>query len=88
MINPWFTFGVQAALASEAQLVIGLRIMRLAAGGPRSESEAARVWIMAAGRAEAIIIVGTEAMLLEIRDNPVRSQDLWHVLSRPALDHP
>jgi hypothetical protein len=44
MINPWFTLGVQAArLTWEAQLVIGLRIMRLAAGGPRSESEARRL---------------------------------------------
>jgi hypothetical protein len=44
MINPWFTLGVQAArLTWEAQLVIGLRLMRLAAGGPRSESEARRL---------------------------------------------
>jgi hypothetical protein len=44
MINPWFTLGVQAArLTWEAQLVIGLRLMRLAAGGPPSESEARRL---------------------------------------------
>ena len=44
MVNPWFTLGVQAArLMWEAQLVIGLRMRRLAAGGPRSESEARRL---------------------------------------------
>jgi hypothetical protein len=44
LINPWFTLGVQAArLIWEAQFVIGLRIMRLAAGGSRSESEARRL---------------------------------------------
>ena len=41
MINPWFALSVQAArLTWEAQTVIALRMMRLAAGGARSKSEA------------------------------------------------
>ena len=41
MINPWFALGFQTArLSWEAQTVLALRMMRLAAGGAPSESEA------------------------------------------------
>src|SRR3984893_13885060 len=41
MINPWFALGLQTArLAWEAQTVVALRMMRLAAGGAPSEVEA------------------------------------------------
>ena len=41
MINPWFALGLQTArLSWEAQTVLALRMMRLAAGGAPSESEA------------------------------------------------
>jgi hypothetical protein len=41
MINPWFALGLQTArLAWEAQTVVALRMMCLAAGGAPSESEA------------------------------------------------
>jgi hypothetical protein len=41
MINPWFAVGLQAArLTWEAQIVVALRMMRLAGGGARSKSEA------------------------------------------------
>ena len=39
MINPWFALGLQTArLSWEAQTVLALRMMRLAAGGAQSEA--------------------------------------------------
>jgi hypothetical protein len=44
MWNAWCTLSLQAAqLSWEAQGVIALRMMRLAASGPRSQSEARRM---------------------------------------------
>jgi hypothetical protein len=44
MWNPWFALSSQAALLGlEAQRVMALRLMRLAAGGARGQAEAQRM---------------------------------------------
>jgi hypothetical protein len=56
MLNPWISFGLKAwELGFEAQTVIALRMLRLAAGGARAEAEASRMVtekILAAGEAQ------------------------------------
>lgn len=56
MLNPWFSFGLKAwQIGLEAQSVIALRMLRLAAGGARAEAEASRMVtekVMAAGEAQ------------------------------------
>ena len=55
--NAWFALSSQAALVGlEAQQVIALRLMRLAAGGALAESEAGRMFaekVEALGEAQA-----------------------------------
>ena len=42
--NPWFSVGLDAwTLAAESSAVIGLRMMKLAAGGVAAETEAQRM---------------------------------------------
>jgi hypothetical protein len=57
MLNPWLALGMKAfQLTVEAQTVIALRMLRLAAGGARMEAEAARMVsekVLAAGEAQA-----------------------------------
>jgi hypothetical protein len=44
MLNPWLSFGLKAwQIGLEAQSVIALRMLRLAAGGVRAEAEASRM---------------------------------------------
>jgi hypothetical protein len=44
MLNPWLSFGLKAwQIGLEAQSVVALRMLRLAAGGPRAEAEASRM---------------------------------------------
>ena len=44
MFNPWLSFGLKAwQVGLEAQSVIALRMLRLAAGGARAETEASRM---------------------------------------------
>ena len=44
MFNPWLSFGLRAwQIGLEAQSVIGLRMLRLAAGGARAEAESSRM---------------------------------------------
>jgi hypothetical protein len=44
MLNPWLSFGLKAwQIGLEAQSVIALRMLRLAAGGARAEAEASRM---------------------------------------------
>jgi hypothetical protein len=44
MINPWISLGIKAwQIGFEAQSVIALRMLRLAAGGARAEAEASRI---------------------------------------------
>jgi hypothetical protein len=44
VFNPWLAFSLKAMeLGMEAQTVIALRMMRLAAGGARAEAEAQRM---------------------------------------------
>jgi hypothetical protein len=44
MLNPWIALAFKAAqMGAEAQGVIALRMLRLAAGGSRMEAEAARM---------------------------------------------
>jgi hypothetical protein len=56
MFNPWLSFGLKAwQVGLEAQGVIALRMLRLAAGGARAEAEASRMVtekIFAAGEAQ------------------------------------
>ena len=56
MFNPWLSFGLKAwQVGLEAQSVIALRMLRLAAGGARAETEASRMVtekILAAGEAQ------------------------------------
>jgi hypothetical protein len=65
MLNPWISLGMQAwQVGLEAQSVIALRMLRLAAGGARAETEAARMVtekVLAAG--EAQMAAATAAML-------------------------
>jgi geranylgeranyl pyrophosphate synthase len=43
-LNPWWKFSTDVALASfETQRVIGLRMLKLAAGGPAAKVEAQRM---------------------------------------------
>jgi hypothetical protein len=44
MLNPWLSFSLKAwQIGLEAQSVIALRMLRLAAGGARAEAEASRM---------------------------------------------
>jgi hypothetical protein len=56
LFNPWLSFGLKAwQVGLEAQSVIALRMLRLAAGGARAEAEASRMVtekILAAGEAQ------------------------------------
>lgn len=60
--NPWLTFASQAMLLGwEAQRVMALRMMRLAAGGPRGQAEAQRMVtekLAAAAEAQAAVVAG------------------------------
>jgi hypothetical protein len=62
MLNPWLSFGLKAwQIGLEAQSVIALRMLRLAAGGVRAEAEASRMVtekIMAAGEAQMAAAMG------------------------------
>ena len=55
MFNPWLSFGLRAwQIGLEAQSVIALRMLRLAAGGARAKAESSRMVtekILAAGEA-------------------------------------
>jgi hypothetical protein len=57
MLNPWLRLGLKAfQIGLEAQSVMALRLLRLAAGGARAEAEASRMVgekILAAGEAQA-----------------------------------
>jgi hypothetical protein len=65
MWNSWFALSSQAAmLGLEAQGVIALRMMRLAAGGARGQAEAQRMMTEkfdAFGEAQAVAVSGTLA---------------------------
>jgi hypothetical protein len=56
MLNPWISFGMKAwQIGLEAQSVIALRMLSLAAGGARAEAETSRMVtekIVAAGEAQ------------------------------------
>jgi plasmid stability protein len=44
MLNPWISLGMKVwQIGFEAQSVIALRMLRLAAGGARAEAEASRI---------------------------------------------
>jgi hypothetical protein len=61
--NPWFALSSQAArLGLEAQGVVALRLMRLAAGGPRGQAEAQHMMtekVAAFLEAQAAVVAGT-----------------------------
>ncbi len=59
MMKAWFSLAADGmALGIEAQQVIGLRLMRIAAGGPGAEREASR---MVSEKAEAFAEAATTA---------------------------
>ena len=63
MLNPWLSFSLKVwQICLEAQCVIALRVLRLAAGGARAEAEASRMAtekILAAGQAQAAAATAT-----------------------------
>jgi hypothetical protein len=64
MFNPWLTLSLKAIqMGFEAQSVIALRVLRLAAGGARMEAEATRmITENAAAAAEAQAVAAVAAM--------------------------
>ena len=60
MFNPWLTLSLKAIqMGFEAQSVIALRVLRLAAGGARMEAEVTRmITEKPAAAAEAQAVVG------------------------------
>ena len=63
MFNPWLAFSLNAfQMGVEAQSVIALRMLRLASGNARSETEATRMVtekIAAAAEAQAVVAMAT-----------------------------
>lgn len=58
--NPWFGVGLQAwSLGLEASTVIGLRVLKIAQGGPAAEAEARR---MIEEKAEAAAALQLQAL--------------------------
>jgi len=66
MFNPWLSFGLRAwQIGLEAQSVIALRMLRLAAGGARAEAESSRMVtekILAAGEAQVAAAAAAAAV--------------------------
>jgi hypothetical protein len=63
MFNPWLSLGIKAwQIGLEAQSVIALRTLRMAAGGARAQAEASRMVVekvLAAGEAQAAATAAT-----------------------------
>jgi len=63
MFDPWLSLSIKAwQLGLEAQSVIALRMLRMAAGGARAQAEAGRMVlekVLAAGEAQAAATVAT-----------------------------
>jgi hypothetical protein len=63
MFNPWLSLGIKARqIGLDAQSVIALRMLRMAAGGARAQIEAGRMVVekvLAAGEAQAAATVAT-----------------------------
>jgi hypothetical protein len=64
MFSPWFEFSLKAVrMGVEAQSVIALRMLRMAAGGTRAEAEASRmVTEKVAAAAEAQVVATVAAI--------------------------
>jgi hypothetical protein len=64
MFNPWFEFGLKAVqMGVEAQSVIALRMLRMAAGGARAKAEASRMVTEKVAATAAAQIVATVAAI-------------------------
>jgi hypothetical protein len=63
MFNPWLSLGLKAwQIGLEAQSVIALRMLRIAAGGARAQAEASRMVmekVLAGGEAQAAATAAT-----------------------------
>lgn len=63
MLNPWISFGIKAwQIGLEAQSVIALRMLRLAAGGAHAEAKSSRMVtekMLAAGEAQMAATMAT-----------------------------
>jgi hypothetical protein len=63
MFNPWFTLSLKTVqMGMEAQSVIALRMLRMAAGGARAEAEVGRMVsekVVAAGEAQVAVAAAT-----------------------------
>jgi hypothetical protein len=63
MSNPWLSLSIKAwQIGLQAQSVIALRMLRMAAGGARAQAEASRMVVekvLAAGEAQAATTVAT-----------------------------
>ena len=67
-INPWLRIGFATwALGAEASMVIGLRLMKLAAGGAAAETEAGR---MIGEKVAAAVTLQTRAPTGSLGTNP------------------
>jgi hypothetical protein len=63
MFNPWFALSLKTVqMGMEAQSVIALRMLRMAAGGARAEAEVGRMVsekVVAAGEAQVAVAAAT-----------------------------
>jgi hypothetical protein len=77
MLDPWISFSIKAwKLGFEAQNVIALRLMRMAAGGARADAEASRMVsekMVAAGEAQ---LAATTAFMQGHKDHVVAGKAL------------
>ena len=77
MINPWFALSFKALqLGLDAQNVVALRMLRLAAGGSRMRTEASR---MVSEKAQAIVeaqVVAAAAVMAGQKDHIIAGKTL------------
>lgn len=79
MLNPWISLGMKVwQIGFEAQSVIALRMLRLAAGGARAEAEASRMVtekILAAEEAQMTVAAAATKSMSSLvrRSTPIAS---------------
>ena len=73
MFNPWLSLSMKAwQLGLEAQSVIALRMLRMAAGGARAQAEAGRMVlekVLAAGEAQGAPAIGAKRTWVDVAEN-------------------
>jgi surfactin synthase thioesterase subunit len=77
MLNPWISFSIKAwQLGFEAQSVIALRMMRMAAGGARADAEASRMLCEKIVAAREAQLAATTAVMQGHKDHVVAGKAL------------